>query len=109
MKRLPSKLPIVGRRVKRAVRFRRGGLLIKLLTPIMALAMLASQTTALGAVKYWRLSTAGSGSAGGATPSGTWDTTTLNWDTAAAGTGSHVVWVASDDAVFSAAADASGS
>src|SRR5437870_2615702 len=106
MKRLPSRLSIAGRRVKRAVRFRRGGLLIKLLTPIMALALVGSQITALGAVKYWRLSTAASGSAGGATPTGNWDTTTANWDTSSAGTGSHVTWAASDSAVFSAATDA---
>jgi fibronectin-binding autotransporter adhesin len=62
------------------------------------------------AVNYWRPSAAPPGSAGGATPAGTWDTgTTANWDTAALGTGSHVTWAANDSAVFSAAGDATGS
>ncbi len=58
---------------------------------------------------YWDIngSTAG---AGGATPSGNWNTTgATNWSSVAAGTGSTANWTSGADAVFSAGTDATGS
>ena len=63
---------------------------------------------ASAADQYWKLNGSASGSAGGATPSGTWDTATANWTTNSAGTAGTNVWAANDAAFFSAASDATG-
>ncbi|MGB1130522.1 MAG: hypothetical protein ACPG4K_10760 [Haloferula sp.] len=58
---------------------------------------------------YWDTdgTTAGSG---GATPSGTWDAATTNWDlTASDGTGAAAAWSPGATAAFSAGSDATGS
>lgn len=46
--------------------------------------------------------------AGGATPSGTWDATTPNWNDAGDGTSAASVWSAGNAAVFAAGTDANG-
>src|SRR6478672_10628164 len=63
-----------------------------------------SQTT-----KYWDVDTIDQLGAGGPTPSGTWDTTTANWNINADGSGVPTTWTAGDNAVFAAGSDATGS
>ncbi len=55
---------------------------------------------------YWDINGATAG-AGGATPSGTWNTTSTNWSSSSAGTGAAGPW-AGGTAIFSAGSDASG-
>jgi autotransporter-associated beta strand protein len=58
------------------------------------------------AVKYWDIDGATAG-AGGATPSGTWDTgTNANWTQDSTGSSAAEMWAADDSAVFSAGTDA---
>jgi hypothetical protein len=64
------------------------------------LAALAPRA-ATAATKYWDINGATAG-AGGATPTGTWDTTTANWSTDSAGAVAATTWAANDAAVFSA-------
>jgi len=65
--------------------------------------------SAHAAVKYWDIDGTTPG-AGGATPSGTWDTgTTANWTQDPTGTSAAETWAANDSAVFSAGTDAVGS
>lgn len=60
-----------------------------------------------GSLRYWDIDDTVAG-AGGATPSGTWDTTTANWNNAA-GDGSAAVWTGVNQAaVFSAGNGATG-
>jgi len=78
----------------------------KALFAFVIFAMLHGDTFA--ATKYWDINGATAG-AGGATPSGTWDTgTTANWSTDSAGAIATTTWAASDAAVFSAGGDATG-
>ena len=46
---------------------------------------------------------------GGATPSGTWDGATANWNNSAAGDGNALTWTPGGAATFSAGSDATGS
>lgn len=57
---------------------------------------------------YWDIngSTAG---AGGASPSGTWSSSTKNWNSSSAGTAATAVWTSGNLAVFSAGTDATSS
>src|SRR5437870_13217460 len=60
------------------------------------------------AVKYWDINGATAG-AGGATPSGTWDTgTTANWTTDSTGSSAATTWASANTAIFSAGTDATG-
>ncbi len=60
------------------------------------------------ATKYWDTDGVTLG-AGGATPSGTWDSgTTANWTTDSTGASVGTTWTDGDDAVFSAGTDAVG-
>ena len=60
-----------------------------------------------GTLRYWDIDDTVAG-AGGATPSGTWDTTTANWNNAA-GDGTAAVWTGVNQAaVFSAGNGATG-
>src|ERR1043166_2437305 len=81
--------------------------LVRIIFALACLVLCATSARA-ATTKYWRLAAAPSGSAGSSTPTGNWDTTTLNWDTVAGGTGSHVAFASGDNAVFSAAGDATG-
>src|SRR5262245_43596032 len=66
-------------------------------------------TSAPAATTYWDINGATAG-AGGATPTGTWDTgTTANWTTDSTGASATTTWSANDSAFFSAGTDASGS
>jgi autotransporter-associated beta strand protein len=56
---------------------------------------------------YWDTNGATAG-AGGATPTGTWDTTTSNWNNNSGGTTGAGKWAANSVAVFSAGTDATG-
>jgi autotransporter-associated beta strand protein len=61
-----------------------------------------------GTLRYWDIDDTVAG-AGGSSPSGTWDTTTPNWNNAA-GDGSASAWTGSNEAaVFSAGTGATGS
>ena len=63
---------------------------------------LGAQTTV-----YWDLN--GTTAGAGTTPTGTWNTAgATNWNSVAAGTGAVSNWVAGNNAVFSAGADATG-
>jgi len=71
------------------------------------------KTNINGATGYtnWRTNFGAlSGGAGGATPDGSWDSTTPNWSTSAAGSVATQVWnpAGTDVAVFSAGSDATG-
>ena len=55
---------------------------------------------------YWDLN--GSSNGAGVTPSGIWDTTSLNWNTTANGTTANEVFVSGGNALFSAGTNASG-
>ncbi|MDR3459626.1 MAG: HYR domain-containing protein, partial [Verrucomicrobiae bacterium] len=57
---------------------------------------------------YWDINGTNAG-AGGSSPSGSWDTTTANWNTSSAGTAAAGVWADGNTAVFSAGSDATGS
>ncbi len=61
---------------------------------------------ATGVAAYWDTNAATAGS-GGATPSGTWDSTSTNWNDSA-GTGTPATWSTGLIAVLSAGTDASG-
>ena len=79
---------------------------------IASLFIIAGSCLTAGAqtTKYWDIDTIDQAGAGGATPSGTWDTgTTANWNINADGTGVPTTWAAGDSAVFSAGSDATGS
>src|SRR5881227_2278189 len=74
-----------------------------------ALALAAAMpATAPATTKYWDINGATAG-AGGATPAGTWDTTTTNWSTDPNGALAATTWAANDSARFSAGAYATGS
>lgn len=67
-----------------------------------------AEVTPLGTpTLYWDVngSTAG---AGGASPNGTWDSSTTNWNNAAAGDGDALAWASGGAATFSAGSDATG-
>ena len=66
------------------------------------------ENTYAGAFRYWDLNGTAAG-AGGATPAGTWDGASANWNPAADGTGTTAAWAgAGNTAVFAAGADATG-
>lgn len=66
------------------------------------------QNAYTGTLRYWDIDDTVAG-AGGSSPSGTWDTTTPNWNNAA-GDGSASAWTGSNEAaVFSAGTGATGS
>ena len=66
------------------------------------------QNAYTGTLRYWDIDDTVAG-AGGTAPSGTWDTTTPNWNNAA-GDGSASAWTGSNEAaVFSAGTGATGS
>ncbi len=70
---------------------------------VLSVSTLRAQTTV-----YWDINGVAAG-AGGATPSGTWNTAgAANWNAVAAGTGAVSNWVAGRSAVFSAGGDATG-
>src|SRR5690349_15589597 len=73
----------------------------------LSLALVAIPLLAAVSFQYWDINGATAG-AGGATPSGTWNTTTANFNAASDGTGPATVWVQNSDAVFSAGNDATG-
>src|SRR5467141_1615050 len=85
---------------------------MKLLTALFAsLLVIATGVLTVNAqtTKYWDIDTIDQLGAGGATPSGTWDTgTTANWNTNPDGSGIPTTWTAGDNAVFSAGGDATG-
>ncbi len=83
---------------------------MKLYTCLVA-ASLISGTCILTAHAqlYWDIDTIDQGGAGGATPSGVWDTGTANWNVNSDGTGLPTTWSAGESAVFSAGTDATGS
>jgi len=56
---------------------------------------------------YWDINGSASG-AGGATPTGTWNASNLNWNDVADGTNTTTAWTAGLDAVFAAGTDATG-
>jgi autotransporter-associated beta strand protein len=66
-------------------------------------------TQARAADVYWDINGTTAGS-GGATPSGSWDSTTQNWSTSSAGSVATQAWnpAGTDVAVFSAGSDATG-
>ncbi len=65
--------------------------------------------TAHGQTLYWDINGTTAG-AGGATPTGTWNTAgATNWNSLADGTGAVANWTAGRNAVFSAGGDATGS
>ena len=67
-----------------------------------------AEVTPLGTpTLYWDINGATAG-AGGATPSGTWDASTANWNNSAAGDGNALAWTSGGAATFSAGSDASG-
>jgi len=69
---------------------------------------LCGASTVKGDTKYWDTNGATAG-AGGASPSGTWDTgTTANWSLDSGGGAATTTWADGDDAVFSAGSDATG-
>ena len=68
-----------------------------------------AEVTPLGTpTLYWDLDGTTPGS-GGATPSGTWDAATTNWNNSADGDGTALAWSDGGAAVFSAGNDATGS
>src|SRR4051812_5346544 len=85
----------------------RAGPAVKRLAVLSAAAMsLARIAPAMGQL-YWDINGPTPG-AGGATPTGTWDNSTTNWNIAADGSGAVTSWTANSSAVFSAGADAIG-
>src|SRR6516225_8529543 len=56
---------------------------------------------------YWDTNGVTAG-AGGATPSGTWDTTTTNWTIDSTGASAGTTWTDGNTATFSAGTDATG-
>ena len=76
-------------------------------TGLIVFAILTSAVFAQTTV-YWDTNGTTAG-AGGATPSGTWNTSgATRWNAVAAGTGAVANWVSGNDAVFSAGTDATG-
>src|SRR6185503_9681619 len=79
--------------------------------PCLVLCLALCGLSAQAAIKYWDINGATAG-AGGATPSGNWDTTTANWNTDSTGGagGAFSVWTSgtADAAFFSAGTDATG-
>jgi hypothetical protein len=63
---------------------------------------------ARAATVYWDRNSSTAG-AGGATPNGTWNTSTANWNANSTGAGSVTTWSAGSTAIFSAGTDATGS
>ena len=83
---------------------------MKKIPPLLALLTLGSLFTgsALAANLFWDINGATAG-AGGATPSGTWDTgTTANWTTDSTGSSAATTWASANTAIFSAGTDATG-
>ena len=76
---------------------------------ISSMLVLASSASPSGGqtTKYWDIDGPTAG-AGGATPSGTWDIETTNWNLSADGTGPAEMWTGPHDAVFAAGTDATG-
>ncbi|BCX46897.1 autotransporter-associated betastr and repeat-containing protein [Haloferula helveola] len=58
-------------------------------------------------IAYWDIDGSTPGS-GGATPAGTWDAATTNWNPDPDGTGTVAAWTPGDIAIFAAGADATG-
>jgi fibronectin-binding autotransporter adhesin len=78
------------------------------LLAISLLCLALGSASVHAATKYWDIDDLTPG-AGGATPSGTWDTgTTANWTTDSTGASAATMWAANDVAIFSAGTDASG-
>ena len=77
---------------------------------VSAVIILSSAVSATHAQLYWDIDGAIAG-AGGATPTGTWDTSLANWNLDPQGdgdAGGGTTWTAGGDAIFSAGTDASG-
>jgi len=75
---------------------------------LLSLLAFGLTATSLQAVdQYWDLNGATAGS-GGATPIGTWDTSTANWSPDPLGTRPVTIWGNGNTAVFSAGSDATG-
>lgn len=68
-----------------------------------------SGTLTVGALPLYWDTNGSTGGAGGATPNGTWDGTTANWNSVADGTGATTTWGAGSAALFAAGSDATGS
>src|SRR3954447_17738255 len=92
------------------ISFERAGNMNLLKTIVAACVLIgATWSPARAVTNYWDIDTIDQAGAGGATPSGTWDTgTTANWNTNSDGTGLPGFWTAGDAAVFSAGGDATG-
>lgn len=76
--------------------------------PAILLGMLMLPQLMMAGSLYWDINGAAAG-AGGATPSGTWDTSLNYWNPSSAGTSPTTVWTDGNAAVFSAGSDATGS
>lgn len=74
---------------------------------VIALVTVLFTATLPAAVKYWDLNGDAVG-AGGASPAGTWDTSTSNWTLDPTGSSATTAFTAGDAAVFSAGTDATG-
>ncbi len=102
-------IPIIRHQSLREGQVAKHGTSARQFTGVLVLLAAFMLTTANGFAQslYWDIngSTAG---AGGASPSGTWDGITPNWNNSA-GTGTPGDWVSGDTAVFSAGSDATGS
>jgi autotransporter-associated beta strand protein len=72
--------------------------------PVLGLSFVP---TAQAATKYWDR-TDGTAGAGAPPSTGTWDTTSSNWNLNPDGSGANTTWTAGDTAVFSAGSDATG-
>jgi fibronectin-binding autotransporter adhesin len=80
----------------------------KALSVLALVAILCGEVGAIAPTQYWDINGATAG-AGGATPTGTWDTSTSNWTTDPTGSSATATWGgAANTAVFSAGTDATG-
>src|ERR1051326_6409086 len=92
-----------GRRIRRGRR--------SLWLAAMAAAGISGLTipgTAHATTLYWDLNGTIAG-AGGASPSGTWNTSNINWSTSSGGLATTSAWIGGSLASFSAGTDATGS
>src|SRR3954451_3125515 len=85
---------------------------MKLLKSVAVACVLIGTTwsPARAVTKYWDINGATAGASAGTTAAGTLDTgTTANWTTDSTGASATTTWTASDDAIFSAGGNATGS
>ena len=73
---------------------------------LSAAAISLAHSAQLSAQLYWDRNDVASGA--GATPTGSWDGSSLNWNSSSDGTGTLGAWQADNAAVFSAGTDATG-